>query len=492
MEENNELGKVVVEENNAKKSKAPIIVGVIAIILVLVAVIWGVVNASSNTEKFVENTLNIFEVFGDVEAFDLEDGKVVADIAINPSLINSMGSEDALPLSRFAFVSEFNVKENDFSGKLYLDVDSTELVTLQYAKNGDLLGFMVNDLMNENLVLKNENLKALAEKLGMSEEEIDMIPDKLSIDDMMETVTQDEESKEKVVEILEKYQKPLENVVEDLFVTTKNQEITVGDVTVNTKKTSLPLTEKKVSELLKAMLVVAKDDEDLYNLLKEQNASFEYDSFADWQEEWPELIAEVDELIASGDDTETAFEISTYTKGKSTIAVEFSAPSENMIVRLATINNNVKFTVVMDTEEVNFVLTTENTKDELKGNLVLAMDLDGVEMNMDVLNYSVKYSKDAVVEQIDLTKDFLLNDKTQEEIDAKFNEIKKNIFKYLSIIVDKAPESLMSILGLGTSTDDYDSITGYDSDYIEDGDTDFYFSDDDDYDFTLDFDYDEE
>lgn len=508
MEEKNELGNVTVEENNAKKSKAPIIAGLVIIILVLVAAIWGVVNASSKTEKFGEDLINILGFMDDMQTVNFEDGKIVADIAVNPSLVNSLGSEDATPLSRIALVSELNVEDEDFSGKVYLDVDSTELVTLQYAKTGDLLGFIVDDLMTEKLVVKNENLKALAEKLGMSEEDIEMIPDKLAIDDAIEMATQGNltsENQEKILEIIGKYESTIENNVEKLFVKTKGEEIVIGDTSIVTTKTSLQLTEKEFLKLLKDVLVILKEDEDLYNLL-EENVSSGYESFEEWQTECADIIEEAEVILESGDDLGTVFELSTYTKGKNTVAVDVNIPLTNTFVRLAVLSNKnnsqIELTYTVDNEKETLILTTENADNELKGTLAVAMVSKGVNMNMNILDYSVKYSKDAVVEKIDLTKDFLLNDKSQEEIDSKFNEITKNVFKYLSIIVDKAPESLMSLLGLGTSNDDYSSTTGYDSDYIDDSDTDFYFSDDGDsdfyldddeeYDFTLDFDYEEE
>lgn len=473
MDENNNLGEInnvmnsmPEEPNNNSKSKGPIIAVIVAILVIVGASVFGIMGAKSKTENFLGLFTDDY-MFGAMESLGqvvLGEGKVSTDISLNPELINSIVGESTTPISRLALVSELTTKDMDFSGKSYLDIDSTELVSFKYAKTGEAIGFIIPDLMNENIVVKNENLKELARKLGMTEEEITQVPDQISLEEIMKLANQDKDAeaeKEKLIEILKKYQAPLEDEIENLLIVEKDKTIEINDTAVVTEKHSLPLTEKDGYELVKTLLVVAKDDKELYNTIKEDDEEILKDiTFEDWQVEIEKSIIEMDELIASGDDKNIVLEIAAYVKGSDTMAIELSVPTEQMIFRLATLNQkdfyHTELIIGVETEEVKIILETITYENSYEGTLAVNVNSQGVKVVMDILDYSIKYTDETNVEKLDLTKDFVLNDKTEDEINAKFEEISNNITNYSTIIMEKAPESLKALLvGDSAYEDDY-------------------------------------
>lgn len=477
-EMNNGMNMMPEEQNgNTGSKKGPIIGGILVLIVLIGTIVLGVVGTKTKTEKFVELLTDdyMFESMKDLGQVVLGEGKVVTDIAINPTLVQTIVGESSTPINRLAIVSELTTKDMDFSGKAYLDIDSTELVSFKYAKTGDALGFTVPDLMNENIVVKNENLKELARKLGMAEEEVEQVPDKISLEEIMKLAKKSENDaeREELIEILKKYQKPLEKVVEELLVVEKDKTIEINDTAIVTEKHSLPLTEKDGYELIKTILVVAKDDEDLYNSIKEDDEEVLADiTFEEWQAEIEKSIVDMEKSITSGDDEKIVLEISAYVKGNDTMAMELSIPSEEMLFRLATLNQKdfyyTELVLGVETDEVKIIVETITEENSYDGSIGIAVNSEGVNVDMNILDYSVKHSNEANIEKLDLTKDFVLNDKTEEEINAKFEEISNNITNYSTIIMEKAPESLKALLAGGSSyEDDYYYDEELDIEYAE-------------------------
>ena len=424
----NEIPRLIPEEPNGgdKGSKGPVIL-LIAMIIVLVGVVgFGAASLSkSKTEKFLELFVDdyMFGMANEVSEVMMKDGKLTSEISVDPSDFSQfVGTE--IPVKRVALVSEQVTKGMDFSGKTYIDVDSVELVTMKYIKDGDMFGFTVPDLMNEYFVVKNENLKALARKFGASEEEIAQIPDKLTVEELEKMMKTSDVDTEKYQKILEKYIDPISNNIEMNLVENKNQELKIKEESFMTTKHSLVLTEKDLYEAAKVLIEIAKEDEDLYNAIKEEEPTFECDSFEEWKEGLTEGLTEIDEMIANADDTIVVFELSAYVDGKNTKAIEMSLPSENVDIRLATLNEkNTAYTELTMTAtevgEVKLILTTEKGKDTFDGDIKVAANIGAANLNLDIAKYKIAYSKDTALEKLDAANKFVLNDESEESIEAK-------------------------------------------------------------------------
>ena len=61
--------------------------------------------------------------------------------------------------------------------------------------------------------------------------------------------------------------------------------------------------------------------------------------------------------------------------------------------------------------------------------------------DLNLVSYSIKHEKKAELEKLDLNKDFVLNNETEEAIENKFEEIKKSLWSYAMTIISRIPES---------------------------------------------------
>lgn len=477
------------EPTEKKNGKGPIIL-LIAIILVIVGVTtFAFSTKKSEAEKFVDMLANeyMLGMTPEISELSTKDGKVTTEVTVNPSKFETL-METEIPIERVALVSEVNMAGKDFSGKAYLDIENTELVTVKYAKTGDLLGVTVADLMNEYIVIKNENLKEFARKFGATEEEIKQIPDKLTVEEFEKMTEVNNVNVKAYEEILPKYKKTLTKQLDGLLTSEKNQEIVINDKTFKTTKHTIGLTEKELYEVALELVKVAKNDKKLYNTLKEQDdGSLEIETFEEWKETLAEGITEIEELIVDADDEIKVIEVSAYTKGKNTMCIEVSIPEEEILVTISKLNessvSHTKFSVNVEGKEAILnVKTIAESKNEYKGTLDVVVDLGGVNVSLDLCEYSIKYSKDAVIEKIDASKDYILNDKTEEEAMEKFESIGENFETYTMTLMEKLPDSVKSIVeGNMNLENDYD----FDSDYDYDFDSDYDYDFDSDYDNTF-------
>lgn len=447
LSEENALAKIEEPVINSN-SKGPIIL-LISIIAISIICVLGVVSPKTKVEKFVEVLTDdyMFELVGEMAQYTYKQGKVVSTLEVNPEALQIAFETPELPMNRLALVSEQNVDGFDSSGKLYLDIDNVEIASIKYAKTGDAIGFAVPDLINEYIVIKNENLKDVARKIGMSGDEIEAIPDKITISEIKKMVENtDEDETQSLSTALKKYKEPLYQYLEECVMVTKKQELDIKNEAVLTTKHSIALTEKESYELIKILLDILKDDKDLYNVLKEDNSDFGYETFEEWQKDINIIIQDVEENLVSADNELDIIVLSAYTKSMNTVAIEVEFPLQTQKIRMATINNkNEYYTEISGLfayEDVILVLETVKGENAYEGNIslvVLGSEEEG--SNLNIVNYSIEHSKEAETEKLDLTKDFVLNNETEESIKNKFEGIKKGLWSYVMTIVSKIPES---------------------------------------------------
>lgn len=463
------------EPDDSSSNKGPVILLIATIVVILGLVAYGAMSFSkSKTEKFFGLFADdyMFGMANEVTEMMMKDGKYTTEFSVDPSDFSQFVDTE-IPINRLAMVSEQVTSGADFSGKVYLDVDSTELVTFKYAKTGETFGITVPDLMNEYFVVKNENLKALARKFGASEEDIAQIPDKLTVEEIEKLMETSEIDTEKYVNILERYVEPISELIESNLIE-EEKELKIKENTFTLTRHSLELTEKDLYDFAKKFLEIAKDDEELYNALKEDEPTFEVESFEEWKEGLTEGITSIDEMLATADDVTVMFRLSAYVDGKDTMGIEISFPEENVSLRLATLNEKkssyTEVVAFIEEGEIKIITTTIAGDNEYTGDIKVAADMGAANININIAKYKMKYSKDATLEKLDALPIFVLNDETMESIEAKLEEIQKNATNYITTITEKAPESLKTMLGdMSDIANDYE-VPDYDYDYDYDYD----------------------
>lgn len=452
--------------NGAGGNKGPVILLIATIVVLLGAVVFGVMSFSkSKTEKFFGLFADdyMFGMLNEANEMMMKDGKLTTEISLDPSDFSQFTDED-ITIKRLAWVSEQVTDGADFSGKVYLDVDSTELITAQYAKTEDMFGLTVPGLMNEYFVVKNENLKELARKFGASEEEIAQIPDKLTVEEIEKLLETENVDSEKYLNILEKYIKPISNAVEANLVEEK-QDLEIKESVFKTKRHSLELTEKDLYELAIAVLEIAKDDEDLYNAIKEAEPTFEPETFEEWKDGLNQAITKLKEKVATANDLTVMFRLSAYVAGKDTMAIEVAVPKENIAIKVVSLNEKksayTEVIITAEDGEIKVILTANAGKNEYVGDIKFAADMGAANLNIDIAEYKIKYTPKAEIEKLDTATLFVLNDESEESIKNKITEIQENMPNYITALTEKAPESLKTMLS-DVSESDHDYSHEYD------------------------------
>ena len=330
-------------------SIGPIILLISSIIVVVIICVLAFESQKTKVEKFVEIITDdyMFELFEELAPYTYKKGKVVSTLEINPEMLQIALEIPQIPMNRLALVSEQNVDGFDSSGKVYLDIDNTEIASLKYAKTDDAIGFMVPDLINEYIVIKNENLKDVARKIGMSGDEIESIPDKITISEIKKLLVSNEKEDEgdnlELFTVLEKYKEPLFQYLEERVMITQKQSIDIKDKEYKATKHSIALTEKESYELIKILLELLKEDTDLYNVLKEDNSNFEYETFEDWQKDINLLLEDVEKNLVDADNELDIIALSAYTRYLNTIAIELELPLQAQKIRIATANRRNEY-----------------------------------------------------------------------------------------------------------------------------------------------------
>lgn len=452
--------------------KGPIILLIATIVVLVGAAVFGAMTfSSSKTEKFAKLFVDdyLLGMSPEVTEMMMQDGKLTTEISVDPSDFAQF-MDDEIDIERLALVSEQVKKGTDFSGRSYLDVDSTELITVKYAKIDDMFGITIPDLMSEYWVIKNENLKDLARKFGASEDEVAQIPDKITQEELEKLMETSEIDTEKLEKILPKYLDSLSELIEANLIEEKDQELVIKNNSFKTTRHSLVLTEKDLYELVKAFLEISKDDEELYEYIKETEPTFEVETFEEWQTVLTEGVTSIDEMLATADDETVMFRLSAYVDGKNTMATEISVPEEDMTFKVATLNekntSHTEFVVTAEGGEIKFVVSVTGGDNEYNGDIKVTVNMGPANINLDIAKYKITYEKDTTLESLNESNTFVINDESEDAIMEKVEELEDNMDDYVTAIIEKAPESLKSIIeDIGEVEEDYDYDYNYDYDY---------------------------
>lgn len=457
---------------------------VIAIIALLGTCVYGVLGGGSKGEKFIKMLTDdyIFEMPLEMVEVRNNDGKVISETSVDAATIFGMLGVEIDSIDDIAVVTEQNKKGEDVSGKVSIELNSSEIVSVGYAKTGDLFGIKVPDLIEEYIVVENDNLKALAEKFGLSGEELDAIPNKITAEELEKTYSEALEAQsvdsKKLEKILKKYKKPLINAIENNLVNEKNQALTIENEEISLTKHTLSLSEKALYEVVRDLLEIAQNDEDLYELINEQDVEeFEYESFEEWQSNIVYSLEQAETEIESASDA-VLCELNVYEKGGNTYAIELAMVEEDVLVRLAGLNkeNNSYIEVVLaytnsDDENVKFIYETEKTNNKYESDFTVSAVVDSIDVNLNIFKYTLTFENTASLEQIKVADAFVLNDEDMTAIENKMTEISGGLPTYIETISQRLPAELLGEL---TAVEyDYDSSTeentdfDYDYDYSE-------------------------
>lgn len=141
------------------------------------------------------------------------------------------------------------------------------IAEIEYIQNNDNYGVRFSDLFKQYLLVENNNLKELFEKIGYSEQQLDNIPnsfeiDKMTLEDIKFTEEELNNIKERYVNIVSK------NVTDKNFEKKSKQIISINDKNISTNAYILNLTNEQLNNLYINLLEDLKQDDIILNKIE--------------------------------------------------------------------------------------------------------------------------------------------------------------------------------------------------------------------------------
>lgn len=141
------------------------------------------------------------------------------------------------------------------------------IAEIEYIKNNDNYGVRFSDLFKQYLLVENNNLKELFEKIGYSEQQLDNIPnsfeiDKMTLEDIKFTEEELNNIKERYVNIVSK------NVTDKNFEKKSKQIISINDKNISTNAYILNITNEQLNNLYINLLEDLKQDDIILNKIE--------------------------------------------------------------------------------------------------------------------------------------------------------------------------------------------------------------------------------
>lgn len=244
-----------------------------------------------------------------------------------------------------------------------INKDGEELIAVNYLKDQDLYGILFKDIVNQYIVVENNNLKEFASKLGVKD--TSKIPDRIEIP---ETNVNYEE----INSILNKYlNTAIETIPKDNYSKIKKGNIALDDKTVEADGYQVKLKVKDVQTILTKVLESAKNDEQVFNLMKKFNS--EEITFEDYQASIDGNLEEISREISNEENIDIVY-ITVYKQGKDTvkllIEIGVEEPKNKMELSIEESGNSISLvydyfiTTRSRTRENKMIITKTATSEE--------------------------------------------------------------------------------------------------------------------------------
>lgn len=511
------------------KSKKGLIASIVIAIIVILALAGGLIYAKTDLFKPADKLFYKY-LLGEKTEFDYDEfleeiknaegkeyssnGEISANINMESTSTYARNNSNNINKFKVEFEQKNKPQENKMSSNVKLSYDNKDVVKANIVKNSDVYAIQ-SDIMHEKYIaVENNNLKELAQKLGMDEENI---PDKF---EHVETYGLLYVSKEDRKEILNKYKQVINDKIgKEKYSTEKNVETEINGEKIKTNTYKLTLTEKEIYETIKSVLETAKDDEKIQELIiskyeminknVQNSEELTKDNIKDYIED---LISDVDRELKYA--SEDSMDIIVYVNKGKTVKIEakeneniisaefFEKDNKNNITisikdkydnykinieyEIKEENDNKKLTgtvtILSDDEEqgkINYEISIKGKigkdKNEITAKLNIEADEDKIELN---IKENVDYNEKVTIEEIDSDKMVKLNDMSEDEMKDLFMEIYQKVQTDLPKVLEETGISEL----FGNNTKNYDTY-----DFNNDDDSDI-----DDDENELDTDYEEE
>ena len=306
----------------------------------------------TNLEKYVEKQTNTaFENKGKITFEAPEQGSALDGLNIlNSTTIDVEGKTNTAK----------KLAEQKFTVELSQGIN----IPIQYKRDGETYGIQTKLLSDKFIAIKNENLKTLADRIGM---DTSNIPDNITLSGL-------NFSDKEISKIKDKYSKVLyDNMTKDMFSKTKTKDQT---------KVTMDVSAEQFINLIEKLANALKEDKDLLNKLSAgttvEDLKTQIDNFVDAIKETDTTDADRVQIvltIKSGELTEC--EIKTVTDNVAEIVAAIEK-SDTKLVFYAYENNELVGQVSIEKfankEELSYIVGIKaNSDDEEVANIQIEM-----------------------------------------------------------------------------------------------------------------------
>lgn len=255
-----------------------LIIIITIILLILILAIGGVL-AYITTDLFKSNQTLFFKYMGQTlesikyventqlsEIEKLKEQKpytIVGNLNFEAGETNTNLNTNALSKIALNIESKVNKPEEKVYSKANLTNNNKNLLTIEYANSNNIYALKSDEIVTAYLGAENENLKVLAQKLGILD--TSLIPDSIKSIDINELLKITEEEK---THITETYLPVLtKNINQKNFSKENNIAVSKENVTYNATGYRLNLNSEELKQLEIALLQALKEDSITLNLI---------------------------------------------------------------------------------------------------------------------------------------------------------------------------------------------------------------------------------
>ena len=261
-----------------KKRRLILIVSIVLVILImLTAFLLVYINTDmfkSNKTLFmkylgqnVENMEEMYKQIGQKNDYEnsLEQNKYTVNTQINVNNTENLGTTEENTdniINQLNIVIEGQVDIANQYNYQHMNLYNGEesILGLEYIQDSNTYGIRFSDLFQQFLLVDNNNLQDLFNKLGYSDEETSNIPNQIDLDQL--SLSQLEISSEEKEELSNRYTEIIENNLNDKnFSKAQNQTIEIDGKSVQVNAYSVTLTKEQLNNLYLDILEQLKSNE---------------------------------------------------------------------------------------------------------------------------------------------------------------------------------------------------------------------------------------
>ncbi|HEX9062242.1 MAG TPA: DUF6583 family protein, partial [Clostridia bacterium] len=448
--EGNETVLEKYREAGKQKSKLPVIIGTVAVLILFIS--FGVYALKSDLFKTPKQIYlsaegeNIMSSFDSVNTSYKEYyGKYVQSLTEKPyesnaeysmkvnvdsmqGIDNEMAKNisDLIGSAKFNVNSKVNVPKNQSNSNMAIYLKGTKLIDANILQDSSRLSFSVPSFYDKYLVLDFGNDK-LNERLGIPAGSKYKFPKKiLSFNDVVGAVKFD---KTKCEGLLRNYGKILgDNINDKQFVREKGVDYKINDISIKADKITISLDEKTANNLLLKLIDAAQKDDDLYDLTAGNILNI------------VKLYEDAGYNMGADVDLKDELDKESYKKALSDLKEQLQSSSGQMVLP-----EGIKMVVYLDGHKIIGRTINLKTKDSKADEIAdINVNINGVSNynGRNILNFdskiSAEESKDKSFEGIQIKAAFdettdkskgSSNGKTDISVDVKENGNTSNVFK---------------------------------------------------------------